>query len=123
MTVALPSGTTAVGTDLGINAFPTSSFKVTLSTGDTFKITGGSPTGQGGVGFLFVGFVSTSPITSITFDGIPVGLYSGGGYIPSYDNFSFGYGTVPVPEPSTLALALGVASLFGVTSFWRRAAS
>lgn len=107
LTVQLPGGITAVGTDLGNNGFPKSSFIVTLSNGDVFNVTGGTPTGRGGSGFSFVGFTSTLAIASISFDAIPTGSLHNddSGYIPSYDNFTFGSASAgAVPEPSSFAL-------------------
>jgi hypothetical protein len=57
----------------------------------------------------FLGFTSTSPVTSLTiFDPGPPGASE----VPVLGDFSFGTAAAAVPEPSTLALlALGVASL------------
>lgn len=100
VTVALPSGVTAIGADLwtfedGLNV------NLTLCTGDSFTVqTGGQPA------LAFFGVTTTSDIVSVTFN-VPDG-YLG------LDNFV--YGTTKIPDAgSTMALfgigALGLATI------------
>ena len=84
----LSAGTTAIGFNFG-SFIPTGSATLTLSTGDSFVIT---PTSTA----AFIGFTSTSPITSVTVD---------------YPNsFAFDLVSVSVlgavPEPATWAMML-----------------
>jgi len=121
--VTLPAGTTAVGVYLGMNVrIAPSLFDVTLSTGDTFNdVAGGDPQS----GFLFVGFTSSTPITSIDFTAlaVPYPDYTEGGNVPSFDNFSFGTAapTSPVPGP---IVGAGLPGLIfgsgGLLAWWRR---
>jgi hypothetical protein len=62
--VCLLSGATAIGFTYGDNTDSALPFTVTLSTGDTFTLT--TPLNNGVV-TGFVGFVSDTPITSVTF--------------------------------------------------------
>ena len=101
LTVFLPTGVTAVGTDLytiETATAPPATYGgpvvVTLASGETFTVdTFDKPT------VAFVGFTSTAPITSLTFRAND----------SSYLNVAnFTYGTAAaVPEPSTLVMAGG----------------
>ncbi len=102
LTITLPAGTTAVGTDLytvtqgDTDANTASPVQFTLSTGQTFSITTfGKPT------LAFAGFTSTVPITSIT-----VQAPNGAATLPNLSSFVFGHssGTAAAPEPGSMAL-------------------
>lgn len=92
--IMLPSGVTAVGSDIMITStffFGTSgSYSVMLSTGDVFTniSSSGPPTRS------FVGFISTTPISSIRMISNPS--------LAMIDNFAFN--SVAAPEPSSLTL-------------------
>jgi hypothetical protein len=108
--VALPTGVTAFGLELGMNTASSPSFVVTLSTGDIFDVTGGAL----GQGLDFVGFTSMTPLTSISIDAVADGIISNvvrsEGYIPVYDNVAFGTAaptTSEVPEPATGLILAG----------------
>jgi hypothetical protein len=96
-----PGGATAIGLDYGSFALNPSAFTFTLSTGESFTMT---PVPFDNLGFL--GFTSTSPVTSLTIlDSRPASQE-----VPVLGDFSFG--TAVLPEPSTLALfTIGVAGL------------
>jgi hypothetical protein len=101
------SGSTAIGFTYGDYIDSALPFTVTLSTGDSFTLNtplnAGSDTG-------FVGFVSDTPITGITFSD------SGGGF--DVINFSQSSSATSVPEPGTLALM--TAGLLGTALLGRR---
>jgi len=90
--VQLPGGFTAIAFDIGTFDDPTSQITITLSSGDVLTTSAPIPS------VSFVGFTSTTPITSLEI------AISGGDRQDtlSIDNFQFG---TAVPEPSTLALA------------------
>jgi hypothetical protein len=120
--VTLPTGTTAVGVYLGMNVrIPPSLFDVTLSTGDTFNdVAGGDPQ----IGFLFVGFTSSTQ-TSLDFTAlaVPYPGYTEGGNVPSFDNFSFGMAapsSVPGPIVGAGLPGLVFGSGWGLLAWWRR---
>jgi len=101
--ITLPAGVMAVGSDIMITStffFGTSgTYTTTLSTGDVFTniFSSGPPTRS------FVGFISTTPITSLTLVSNPS--------LAMIDNFAF-TATV-VPEPSSLVLfGAGILALF-----------
>jgi hypothetical protein len=101
-----PGGATAIAFDYGSFALNPSAFTFTLSTGDTFTRT---PVPFDNLGFL--GFTSSSPITSLTI----TDTLSASQEVPVLGDFIFG--TAVTPEPSTLALlTLGAAAL----AAWRR---
>ncbi len=104
----LPAGTTAVGVDFGGLFTGGATFSITLSTGETFVA---STPGSIEDGFLgFVGFTSSTPITSIQFD-----MPDAPGY-NALDNFVFGSAQAAVPEPASLTLlGLGAFGLAGFT--------
>jgi hypothetical protein len=94
---------TAVSIDAG-GLFGPASIPVTLSDGFTTTLV--APDSITGTGALdFIGFTSSTPITSITLD-LPASPNEG-----SVDNVSFGAAAVtPTPEPSSLLLlATGLA--------------
>jgi hypothetical protein len=103
LTITLPAGITAVGTDLytvaqgDADANTVSPVQFTLSTGQTFSITTfGKPT------LAFAGFTSTVPITSIT-----VQAPTGAATFPDLSSFVFGHtgsGSAAAPEPGSIAL-------------------
>ena len=112
LTAALPNGTFAVGFDLGdFNASP--NFSVALTPAgvgavpSVYTAQGGAPTAYGGSGFDFVGFVSSSPVSSVTFSG-PLGAVTGA----SFDNFTYAVSpnASPAPEPSQV----GMLALMGL---------
>lgn len=98
LNISLGSGFTAIGFD--INTFFTNSLSIiaTLSNGDTTTfnaIPGGG----------FIGFTTTTPISSLTLANVPTGTAN---YF-NIDNFTFGTAEVepnpnPVPEPTTMLL-------------------
>lgn len=113
LSVTLPAGATAIGTDYGgLFAGGGTTFSVALSTGDVFDFSTDKSIEGGSLDFL--GFTSTVPISSLTFNNMPDE--------PAFnaiDNFVFGSA---VPEPSTITLW----SVFGVISgilAWRRRTS
>ena len=94
--VALPPGTTAIGTDL-MSTNPTGlPFQVTLSNGETFLVNTPMRPERG-----FFGITSDVAITSIRFVTVPGPGQSAG--IPLVDNFSYGQAAA-VPEPATMVL-------------------
>lgn len=116
-------GAGAIGFDFGGVSFQnddplTFTFTVTDAEGNefTFDKTGGTPTGDNGTGFAFIGFVSDSPIVSVL---STPSDFSG---TSSYDNVrSNALGAVVIPEVNTLSLlALGTLPI-GIL-FARRAA-
>jgi len=96
---------TAVSIDTG-GLFGPASVPITLSDGFTTTLT--APDSITGTGALdFIGFTSSTPITSITIDW------------PGYPNFgaldNVSYGTAVTPEPSTFVfLGTGLLGLAGV---------
>ena len=98
--ITLPAGVKAVGSDIMITStffFGTNGhYTATLSTGDVFTniFSSGPPMRS------FVGFISTTPITSLTLASNPS--------LAMIDNFAFT--STAVPEPSSFAL-FGVAIL------------
>ena len=107
--ITLPAGVKAVGSDIMITStffFGTNGqYTATLSTGDVFTniFSSGPPTRS------FVGFISTTPITSLTLASNPS--------LAMIDNFAFT--ATAVPEPSSFAL-FGVAILALVGLGWKR---
>ena len=102
ISVNLPSGVTAVGSEIMSFNDYASPFTIGLSTGETFNLNSlNYPNRQ------FVGFTSDTPITSISF------LANGG--VTQLDNFRFGTAnTTSVPEPFTV-----IGTLIGGTSAFR----
>jgi hypothetical protein len=102
ISVNLPSGVTAVGSEIMSFDNYASPFTIGLSTGETFNLNSlNYPNRQ------FVGFTSDTPITSISF------LANGG--VTQLDNFRFGTAnTTSVPEPFTV-----IGTLIGGTSAFR----
>lgn len=110
---ALPLGTTAVGFDFGGLLGAPVTFNVTLSDGFTW-----SGSSNGAISPLapleFIGFTSSTPLTSITID-MPDG--------PSYnavDNFTV---ASAVPEPASCALLLTGLGMLGAATRRRQTAS
>jgi hypothetical protein len=106
ITATLPSGVTAVGSDI-MSYFPYAlPFTITLSTGETFSLNSlDYPNRQ------FVGFTSDTAIASISFHAT-----TGSGYT-ELDNFRFGTvgaAATSVPEPFTI-----IGTLVGGTSALR----
>jgi hypothetical protein len=97
--VATLAGATAIGFTYGSYTNSTAPFTVTLSTGDMFSLV--TPAVYG-VGSGFVGFTSSSPITSVVFA-------EPGGY--AFDVASFTVASVP--EPETWAMLLAGLGLVG----------
>jgi hypothetical protein len=103
ITAILPSGVTAVGSDIMSFSNYASPFTITLSTGETFNQSSlNYPNRQ------FVGFTSDTAITSISF------LATSG--FTELDNFRFGRANIvatAVPEPFTIigTLVGGTAAL------------
>src|ERR1700682_4375421 len=101
------SGSTAIGFTYGDNADAALAFTVTLSTGDSFALT--TPLNNG-VDTGFVGFVSDTPITSVTF--------ADNGSSFDVINFAESAPATSVPEPGTLALM--ATGLLGMALLGRR---
>ena len=104
ITATLPSGVTAVSSDIMSIVDYASPFTITLSTGETFNINSLSyPNRQ------FIGFTSDTSIASISFQ-------ANSGY-PELDNFRYGFSntnTTAVPEPFTI-----IGTLVGGTAAFR----
>jgi hypothetical protein len=113
LTASLPAGTTSVGFDLmslGSQSVPPAAPEVCLSTGDCFSITTPDNPGQ-----VFVGFTSTTPLSSVVFT-IDAGLITPDEVF--LDNFAIG---TAIPEPRGLSMMLlGLAVLFVVVGYLRR---
>lgn len=118
-------GAGAIGFDFGGVSFQnddplTFTFTVTDAEGNefTFDKTGGTPTGDNGTGFAFIGFVSDSPIVSVL---ATPSDFSG---VTSYDNVrSNTIGAEIVPEVNTLSLlTLGTLPIGILFARRRRAA-
>src|ERR1700730_3243609 len=105
--VCLLSGATAFGFTYCDNPASALPFTVTLSTGDSFALT--TPLNNG-VDTGFVGFVSDTPITSVTF--------ADNGSAFDVINFSESAPATSVPEPGTLALM--ATGLLGMALLGRR---
>lgn len=112
--ITLPSGTTAVGSDIMITStfflgIPSGIYTATLSTGDVFTniFSSGPPTRS------FVGFISTSPIQSIKLVSNPS--------LAMIDNFAVN--NAAIPEPASLPLMcsglLGILALSARVN-WRK---
>ena len=102
-TATLPSGITAVGSDIMSGVITGSPFTITLSTGETFNQNSLNYPGR-----QFIGFTSDTAISSISFQ-------ANSGYT-LLDNFRFGTAnaaTTSVPEPFTIigTLVGGTAAL------------
>jgi hypothetical protein len=102
ITATLPSGVTAVGSDIMSIVNYASPFNITLSTGETFNVNSlDYPNRQ------FVGFTSDTSIASISFQAT-------NGYT-ELDNFKFGTANAAsVPEPFTI-----IGTLVGGTAAFR----
>jgi hypothetical protein len=107
LAITLPNGATAIGLDYG--SFNGTPFTFTLSTGDSFTTT---PVTFFNGQESFLGFISTSPITSLT---ISVPGPSANEAIVLGD---ISFGTAVIPEPSTLALF--TFAVTGLACRWRR---
>jgi hypothetical protein len=104
------AGATALGFTYGDYSDSAIPFTVTLSTGDIFTLTTPSNPDPSVSNTGFVGFVSDTPITSVTF----ADNYTGFDVI----DFSESAGAVSAPEPGTLALM--VTGLLGTALLGRR---
>lgn len=98
--VATLAGATAIGFSYGSYGSASTPFTVTLSTGDVFSL---ATPAASGVDTSFVGFTSSTPITSVVFAG---GVYT-------FDVTSFTVAAVPVPAAVWL-LGSGLLGLIGV---------
>lgn len=102
---ALPLGTTAIGFDFGGLLGAPVTFSVTLSDGFTW-----SGSSNGAISPLapleFIGFTSSTPLTSITIDMPDAPRYN------SIDNFTI---ASAVPEPVSCALVITGLGLLGAT--------
>ncbi len=104
VTILFPAST-AIGFSYG-GIFGPTSFPVTLSDGFTTTLDSSTSITQTGT-LDYVGFTSTTPLTSITLDMPNTGNNA------ALDNFTFGTAAV-TPEPSTFVLMLtGVAGVAG----------
>jgi hypothetical protein len=106
--ITLPAGVTAVGSDIMITStfflpIPSGTYTATLSTGDVFtNIFSSAPPTRS-----FVGFISTSPITSIKLVSSPS--------LAMIDNFAFKSATSAIPEPGSLPLMYsGLLGIFAL---------
>jgi hypothetical protein len=97
LTVALPSGITAVGFDLGTFDDSTSAVAITLSTGEMFQISAPFPA------TTFVGITTSIPIALISLE------IAQGDRRDTLNLDTFTFGAAAVPEPSSLALLGGGA--------------
>jgi hypothetical protein len=116
VTATLPGRVTAVGADFGgLFDGGTTTFAVTLSTGDPVSPDPATIQSIPGGSLAFFGVVSTSDIASITF-GMP-----DADYYNAIDNFTFGSPAAPptTPEPSTILVWSGLGAL-GLVMVWRK---
>jgi hypothetical protein len=112
--ITLPPGVTAVGSDIMITStfflsLPGGTYTATLSTGDVFTniFSSGPPTRS------FVGFISTSPITSLKLVSNPS--------LAMIDNFAI---NSAVPEPGSLSLFCpGLLGIFALLARARKMSS
>jgi hypothetical protein len=104
ITVTLPAGITALGTDI-MSTFPDGApFDVTLASGDTFTVSTNPFPNR-----AFFGIVSDTPISSLSFTAEE-------GAFPLLDNFTFGQA---VPAPPSLVL-FGIGGIGAAICAWRR---
>lgn len=101
ITATLPTGVTAIGSDIFSIIDYASDFLISLSSGGTFTFNSLNYPKRS-----FAGFISDTPISSITFNAV--------NGLTEIDNFTFGKAnTKDVPEPMTILATLTAAS-FGV---------
>jgi PEP-CTERM motif len=109
LTVQVPN-VTAVGFDFGGLFGATSPFMVTLSDGTTMTISSSGSIAEGTL--AFVGFTTTTPITSIVITLPDAPEFN------AVDNFVYGSSGPTVPEPASLGLML--TGLLGAAGAARR---
>ena len=107
LTITLPTAQTAFGLDFG-TLFTSTTANFTLSNGFSTSVPNAPASASGG-GTQFIGFLSTTPFTTITLD-----VADGESWV--VQDFAFGTATAPGPTPGAglfglVALLLGGAAV------------